>query len=161
MMLPVNLRVFLAVGTTRHAQSINGLCLRVQMQMELDPFAGHLFAFCKPPPEYGQILYWDRNGFCLWQKRLERAPVCLARESEPRCSALTAESLTGLAGGARYPAVSFSRSASLFFDWIVKKRSKKGLQLIYASAIRRACVWMFTASRMTPPNSSNHRHVEQ
>jgi transposase len=72
MMLPLNLRVFLAVGTTDMRKSINGLCLLIQMQMELDPFAGHLFAFCNRRRNMVKILYWDRNGFCLWQKRLER-----------------------------------------------------------------------------------------
>ena len=72
MMLPVNLRVFLAVGTTDMRKSIDGLCLLVQMQLALDPFAGHLFGFCNRRRNMVKILYWDRNGFCLWQKRLER-----------------------------------------------------------------------------------------
>jgi transposase len=72
MMLPAYLRVFLAVGTTDMRKSINGLCLLVQMHMELDPFAGHLFAFSNRRRNMVKILYWDRNGFCLWQKRLER-----------------------------------------------------------------------------------------
>jgi transposase len=71
-MLPVNLRVFLAVGTTDMRKSIDGLCLLVQMQLALDPFAGHLFGFCNRRRNMVKILYWDRNGFCLWQKRLER-----------------------------------------------------------------------------------------
>lgn len=72
MMLPVNLRVFLAVGTTDMRKSIDGLCLLVKMQLALDPFAGHLFGFCNRRRNMVKILYWDRNGFCLWQKRLER-----------------------------------------------------------------------------------------
>lgn len=72
MMLPVNLRVFLAVGTTDMRKSIESLCLLVQMQLALDPFAGHLFGFCNRRRNMVKILYWDRNGFCLWQKRLER-----------------------------------------------------------------------------------------
>jgi transposase len=72
MMLPVNLHVFLAVGATDMRKSINGLCLLVQTQMELEPFTGHLFAFCNRRRNMVKILYWDRNGFCLWQKRLER-----------------------------------------------------------------------------------------
>jgi transposase len=72
MMLPVNLQVFLAVGTTDMRKSIDGLCLLVQMQLALDPFAGHLFGFCNRRRNMVKILYWDRNGFCLWQKRLER-----------------------------------------------------------------------------------------
>ena len=74
-MLPVNLRVFLAVGTTDMRKSIDGLCLLVQMQLALDPFAGHLFGFCNRRRNMVKILYWDRNGFCLLQKRLERHRV--------------------------------------------------------------------------------------
>jgi transposase len=72
MMVPRHLRVFLAVGATDMRKSINGLCLLVQMHMELDPFAGHLFGFCNRRRNLVKLLYWDRNGFCLWQKRLER-----------------------------------------------------------------------------------------
>ena len=60
-MLPVNLRVFLAVGTTDMRKSIDGLCLLVQMQLALDPFAGHLFGFCNRRRNMVKILYWDRK----------------------------------------------------------------------------------------------------
>jgi transposase len=72
MILPLHLRVFLALGVTDMRKSINGLCLLVQMQLQQDPFAGHLFGFCNRRRNTVKILYWDRNGFCLWQKRLER-----------------------------------------------------------------------------------------
>jgi transposase len=71
-MVPQHLRVYLAVGHTDMRKSINGLCIMVQMHMALDPFAGDLFAFCNRRRSLVKILYWDRNGFCLWQKRLER-----------------------------------------------------------------------------------------
>jgi transposase len=72
MMVPQHLQVFLAVGATDMRKSINGLCLLVQMHLALDPFAGHLFAFCNRRRNMVKILYWERNGYCLWQKRLER-----------------------------------------------------------------------------------------
>lgn len=46
-------------------------CL-VADQLELDPLSGHLFAFCNRKRDMVKILYWDRNGFCLWHKRLEK-----------------------------------------------------------------------------------------
>ena len=43
-----------------------------QGEMELDPFSGSLYVFCNQNRKLLKALYWDRNGFCLWQKRLER-----------------------------------------------------------------------------------------
>ena len=66
------MRVYIATGTTDMRKSINGLSILVADQLELDPLSGHLFAFCNRKRDIIKILYWDRNGFCLWQKRLEK-----------------------------------------------------------------------------------------
>jgi transposase len=113
MMLAHNLRVFLAVGATDMRKSINGLCLWVQMQMELDPFLGHLFAFCNRRRNMVKILYWDRNGFCLWQKRLERQRF-IWPESQKQVLSLDGSELNWLLEGAdlryyhRHEALHFS-----------------------------------------------------
>lgn len=65
-------RVYLALGNTDMRKAINGLSILVQESMELDPFSGHLFVFCNRNRNILKILYWDRNGFCLWTKRLEK-----------------------------------------------------------------------------------------
>ena len=66
------MRVYIATGTTDMRKSINGLSILVADQLELDPLSGHIFAFCNRKRDIIKILYWDRNGFCLWQKRLEK-----------------------------------------------------------------------------------------
>ena len=66
------MRVYLALGNTDMRKSINGLSILVESNMELDPFSGHLFVFCNRRRNILKILYWDRNGFCLWHKRLEK-----------------------------------------------------------------------------------------
>ena len=65
-------RVYIATGITDMRKSINGLSILVADQLELDPLSGHLFAFCNRKRDIIKIMYWDRNGFCLWHKRLER-----------------------------------------------------------------------------------------
>ncbi len=70
-MFQPNLKVYLAPGATDLRKSIDGLSILVENQMELDLFSGYLFAFCNRKRTTVKILYWDRNGFCLWMKRLE------------------------------------------------------------------------------------------
>jgi transposase len=72
MFLPLHTRIYLAAGSTDMRKAINGLSILVEDQMTLDPFSGHLFVFCNRRRNMIKILYWDRNGFCLWHKRLEQ-----------------------------------------------------------------------------------------
>ena len=68
----LGVKVYLALGNTDMRKSINGLSIIVESQFDLDPFSGHLFVFCNRRKTIMKTLYWDRNGFCLWQKRLEK-----------------------------------------------------------------------------------------
>jgi len=65
-------RVYIAVGVTDMRKAIDGLSIMVLEQQGLDPLSGHLFAFSNRNRSLVKVLYWDRNGFCLWQKRLEK-----------------------------------------------------------------------------------------
>lgn len=69
---PLNSRVFLALGATDMRKSINSLSILVEGALELDPLSGHLFVFCNRRHTMLKVLYWDRNGFCLFLKRLEK-----------------------------------------------------------------------------------------
>lgn len=51
---------------------INGLSALVQASLQLDPMASSLFVFRNKARNRIKILYWHKNGFCLWMKRLER-----------------------------------------------------------------------------------------
>lgn len=53
-------------------KSINGLSVLVQEAMALDAFSGSLFVFGCRARNKIKILYWDKTGFCLWYKRLEK-----------------------------------------------------------------------------------------
>ena len=66
------IRVYLAMGDTDMRKAINGLSILVESRFFLDPFSGHLFVFTNRRRNILKVLYWDRNGFCLWQKRLEK-----------------------------------------------------------------------------------------
>ena len=68
--LPV---VYVCRDVVDFRKGIQSLSVLVEATLELDPFSEHLFVFCNRKRDKVKILYWERNGFCLWQKRLERA----------------------------------------------------------------------------------------
>lgn len=72
MFFPSGMRVYVAVGSVDMRKSIDGLSVLVAREFNLDPFGGQLFVFGNRRRNMVKVLYWDRNGFCLWQKRLER-----------------------------------------------------------------------------------------
>ncbi len=53
-------------------KAVNGLCEVVQTQLSMNPFDENLYVFCNRGRDKLKILHWDRTGFVLWYKRLER-----------------------------------------------------------------------------------------
>ena len=74
MMRPLNslAAVYLCVAPVDFRLQINGLAARVQAALLLDPLSAQLFGFTNRRYNRVKVLYWERNGFVLWQKRLER-----------------------------------------------------------------------------------------
>lgn len=64
--------IYLHVQPIDFRKQINGLSVLVQNAMELDVFSASLFVFVNRPRTRIKILYWEKNGFCLWLKRLEQ-----------------------------------------------------------------------------------------
>ncbi len=64
--------IYIKCGKTDMRKQIFGLSTIVQEEMELNLFSNTLFLFCNRDRKILKALYWDKNGFCLWQKRLEK-----------------------------------------------------------------------------------------
>lgn len=65
-------RIYLATGATDLRRSIDGLSALVCERFTLDPLSGHLFLFRNRRGDRLKILAWDRSGFWVLYKRLER-----------------------------------------------------------------------------------------
>ena len=65
-------RVFLYGRPVDMRLGFTGLYALTKHRLRQDPMSGHLFAFVNRRGSYLKCLYWDRTGFCLWAKRLER-----------------------------------------------------------------------------------------
>jgi len=67
-----NFKVFLYLGKIDMRKAVNGLSLTVQDELKENIFSENLFVFCSKNKTRIKILYWDKTGFCLWYKRLEK-----------------------------------------------------------------------------------------
>ena len=65
-------QVYLYSGVVDMRKSIDGLSVLVEQSMELNPVDNKLFVFCNRHRDKIKLLYWERNGFVLWYKRLEK-----------------------------------------------------------------------------------------
>ncbi|WP_305842926.1 IS66 family insertion sequence element accessory protein TnpB [Photobacterium leiognathi] len=54
-------------------KSINGLAAIIENNTDLPLGTGALFLFTNKQRDKIKILYWDKTGFALWYKRLEKA----------------------------------------------------------------------------------------
>jgi transposase len=67
-----DVRIFLCTTPTNMNYSFDHLMGRAQEVFEQDPCSGHLFLFVNRSRDRIKILFWDRDGFCIFYKRLER-----------------------------------------------------------------------------------------
>jgi transposase len=65
-------RVFVHGRAVDMRKSFTGLIALTKHALAQDPLSGHLFVFINRRGDYLKGLYWDRSGFCIWSKRLER-----------------------------------------------------------------------------------------
>jgi transposase len=71
-----------------------------QQTFEQDPLSGHLFLFLNRERDRIKILFWDRDGFCIWYKRLEAGTFQLPTAvSDEQGLELDSSQLTHLLGG--------------------------------------------------------------
>jgi len=99
--LPASVRVYLCLSACDMRKSFDGLHTLVRDYLELDAFAGHLFVFASRRRDRVKILYWDRDGFAIWSKRLEEGTyaVPLADSGGEHRREITAQELGALLSG--------------------------------------------------------------
>jgi len=96
-----NTRIFIKPGRVDFRKAINGLSGIIENQMKHDPFSGCYFVFCNKRKDKMKILYWDKSGFCLWYKRLEKDKFIWPM-TEDEALELSTEEFTWLLRGLDY-----------------------------------------------------------
>jgi transposase len=70
--LPPSVRIFIATQPVDGRKGVDSLIAIVRSALEQDPLSGHLYVFFSKRCDRARVVYWDRNGFAMWTKRLER-----------------------------------------------------------------------------------------
>jgi transposase len=94
-----DVRVYLCREAVDMRKSIDGLAVLVEQGLALDPFAPALFVFCNRRRDKVKLLYWERTGFVLWYKRLEKHRFAWARPGGEETVTLTGRELGWLLDG--------------------------------------------------------------
>lgn len=70
--LPPAVRVFISTAPTDMRKSFDSLAAAAEHVLSLDPLSGHLFVFRNKRGDRVKLLHWDRTGYVIWYKRLEK-----------------------------------------------------------------------------------------
>lgn len=91
--------VYLCREVVDFRKGINGLAVVVEQILDADPFSKQLFVFCNRRRDKVKILYWERSGFCLWQKCLEKARFKWPRKGTDDVVTMSGQHLNWLLDG--------------------------------------------------------------
>jgi transposase len=89
--LPPSVRLFVATQPVDGRKGADSLMVIVRDVFKQDPLSGHLFIFFSKRCDRVRVVYWDRNGFAMWTKRLEAGRFRPTFSSDGKLASLSVE----------------------------------------------------------------------
>lgn len=99
--------IYLHSGFVDFRKSINGLLVIIESELELSPFSDAIFIFCNKKQDKLKVVYWDKTGFAMWYKVLQKQRFKWPKVDELRHLKLSQQQLDWLLGG--YDVIGHSR----------------------------------------------------
>ena len=98
MLLPFNTSIWLYPNPIDFRRQMDGLIMLVADHLKLNPTSGQIFLFRNRHANKIKLLWWERNGFWLCYKRLERGRLIFPDKSDT-AMLLTADQFSWLLSG--------------------------------------------------------------
>lgn len=86
-------RYFVFTGVTDMRKGFDTLCGLVRSEMKLNPMSGDMYIFFNRSRTHVKILLWDRDGFALYFKRLERGTFEMPALDSGNATTISAQTL--------------------------------------------------------------------
>jgi transposase len=89
--LPSHTKIWIAAGITDLRRGFTGLSALVQIKLEQNPLSGQVFIFRGRRGDLVKLIWFDGDGLCLFQKRLERGRFIWPQATEGSVSLTRAQ----------------------------------------------------------------------
>ena len=89
--LPSHTKIWIAAGVTDLRRGFTGLSALVQTKLEQNPLSGQVFIFRGRRGDLVKLIWFDGDGLCLLQKRLERGRFVWPQATEGSVSLTRAQ----------------------------------------------------------------------
>lgn len=87
-MIGRNVAIYVSAAPIDMRRSFDGLAAAAREALKQDPESGALFVFSNKRGHRLKVLWWDRTGYCLLQKRLEWGAFRLPRTLDPNATSI-------------------------------------------------------------------------
>ena len=89
--LPSHTQIWIAAGVTDLRRGFDGLSALIQTKLEKSPLSGQVFLFRGRRGDLVKLIWFDGDGLCLFQKRLERGRFIWPQATEGSVSLTRAQ----------------------------------------------------------------------
>ncbi len=86
-------RYFVYTGATDMRKGFDTLSGLIRSEMKLNPMSGDMYIFFNRSRSHVKILLWDRDGFALYFKRLERGTFEIPASNSTGSTLISAQTL--------------------------------------------------------------------
>lgn len=91
--------IYISLETIDMRKAIDGLVCLVEKHFNQNPGSGHLFLFFNKHKDKVKIIFWDRNGYVMHYKRLEKHRFHFPKLTDTKQIIITEVQLHGLLAG--------------------------------------------------------------